>query len=74
MREKGPGELPASQSFGGANGGEYRKSFHGYAPGFAQVGLINDGRMMTEYSVHGLDVYVDVLYIYIHTHVYTCNM
>lgn len=31
------GRLPISQSFGAANGGEYRKSFHGYAPGFAQV-------------------------------------
>lgn len=29
--------IPTSQSFGGANGGEYRKSFHGYAPGFAQI-------------------------------------
>mmetsp|Transcript_2949 Transcript_2949/g.6209 ORF Transcript_2949/g.6209 Transcript_2949/m.6209 type:complete len:755 (+) Transcript_2949:19-2283(+) len=29
--------LPTSQSFGGANGGEYRKSFHGYAPGYAQL-------------------------------------
>lgn len=29
--------LPTSTSFGAANGGEYRKSFHGYAPGFAQL-------------------------------------
>jgi len=29
--------IPTSQNFGGANGGEYRKSFHGYAPGFAQI-------------------------------------
>ena len=29
--------LPTSTSFGGANGGEYRKSFHGYSPGFVQV-------------------------------------
>lgn len=29
--------LPTKQAFGGANGGEVRKSFHGYAPGFAQV-------------------------------------
>jgi len=29
--------LPSRTDFGGANGGEYRKSFHGYAPGFAQV-------------------------------------
>lgn len=31
------GGIPTSQSFGAANGGEARKSFHGYAPGFAQV-------------------------------------
>merc|ERR1719236_196466 len=31
------GAIPTSQAFGGANGGEYRKSFHGYAPGYAQV-------------------------------------
>ncbi|CAE7469985.1 unnamed protein product [Symbiodinium pilosum] len=37
VRERVPGELPSSQSFGGANGGEYRKSFHGYAPSFVQV-------------------------------------
>ncbi|CAE7783457.1 unnamed protein product [Symbiodinium sp. CCMP2592] len=37
VREKEPGALPTSQSIGGANGGEYRKSFHGYAPGFVQV-------------------------------------
>lgn len=29
--------LPTKQAFGAANGGEVRKSFHGYAPGFAQV-------------------------------------
>lgn len=29
--------LPSSQVFGGANGGEVRKSFHGLPPGFAQV-------------------------------------
>jgi hypothetical protein len=28
---------PTNQAFGGANGGEVRKSFHGYAPGFAQL-------------------------------------
>ena len=28
---------PTQQAFGGANGGEFRKSFHGYAPGFAQL-------------------------------------
>ena len=32
-----PTPLPSKQSFGGANGGEYRLSFHGYAPGYAQV-------------------------------------
>jgi len=26
-----------SQAFGAANGGEYRMSYHGYAPGYAQV-------------------------------------
>lgn len=31
------GDLPHSQAFGGANGGEFRKSFHGYAPGFVQL-------------------------------------
>ena len=31
------GSLPTHTSFGGANGGEYRKSFHGFAPGYAQV-------------------------------------
>eukprot|EP00041_Stephanoeca_diplocostata_P021125 m.486046 g.486046 ORF g.486046 m.486046 type:complete len:898 (+) comp21742_c0_seq1:58-2751(+) len=30
-------DIPTSQSFGAANGGEYRKSYHGYAPGYAQV-------------------------------------
>jgi len=29
--------IPTNQAFGGANGGEYRKTFHGYAPGFAQI-------------------------------------
>eukprot|EP00948_MAST-09A_sp_MAST-9A-sp1_P000688 g688.t1 len=29
--------IPTHQAFGGANGGEYRKSFHGYAPGYVQV-------------------------------------
>lgn len=29
--------LPSHHTFGGANGGEVRKSFHGYAPGYAQV-------------------------------------
>jgi hypothetical protein len=29
--------IPTSQSFGAGNGGEARKSFHGYAPGFAQI-------------------------------------
>merc|ERR1719183_2892330 len=33
----GRNKLPTHQSFGGANGGEVRKSFHGYPPGFAQV-------------------------------------
>lgn len=30
-------DLPTQQAFGAANGGEARRSFHGYAPGFAQV-------------------------------------
>ncbi len=29
--------LPSKQNFGGANGGEYRLSFHGFAPGFVQA-------------------------------------
>jgi hypothetical protein len=29
--------IPTSVGFGAANGGEYRKSFHGYAPGQAQL-------------------------------------
>ena len=29
--------IPDHAAFGGANGGEVRKSFHGYAPGFAQM-------------------------------------
>ena len=30
-------DIPTNQAFGAANGGEVRKSFHGYAPGYAQV-------------------------------------
>ena len=30
-------DIPNSQAFGAANGGEVRKSYHGSAPGFAQV-------------------------------------
>jgi len=30
-------DVPTQQAFGAANGGEARGSFHGYAPGFAQV-------------------------------------
>jgi hypothetical protein len=37
VRELKNSSLPSSQSFGAGNGGEYRKSFHGYAPGYAQV-------------------------------------
>lgn len=39
VRELAPstGGVPTSQAFGGANGGEYRKTFHGYPPGYAQV-------------------------------------
>ena len=29
--------LPSHQSFGSANGGEFRKSYHGFAPGYALV-------------------------------------
>ena len=29
--------LPSKMAFGGGNGGEYRMSFHGYAPGFGQI-------------------------------------
>eukprot|EP00434_Breviolum_minutum_P004320 symbB.v1.2.003807.t1/scaffold192.1/size616647/18 len=31
------GAIPSRQDFRGANGGEFRKSFHGYPPGFVQV-------------------------------------
>eukprot|EP00051_Salpingoeca_urceolata_P026537 m.477668 g.477668 ORF g.477668 m.477668 type:complete len:870 (+) comp20913_c0_seq1:229-2838(+) len=30
-------ETPSSAAFGAANGGEWRKSFHGFAPGFAKI-------------------------------------
>lgn len=30
-------DIPVQQVFGGANGGEVRKSFHGYAPGYVQI-------------------------------------
>lgn len=33
----GRGKAPTSLILGGGNGGEYRKSFHGYAPGYAQI-------------------------------------
>jgi len=36
-REARAGGAPSSVGFGAANGGEYRKSFHGYAPGYAQL-------------------------------------
>jgi len=29
--------FPNSQAFGAANGGEYRKSFHGFPPGYAKI-------------------------------------
>jgi hypothetical protein len=35
--EKAAGGFPTSGSLGAGNGGEYRKSFHGYAPGYGQV-------------------------------------
>ena len=34
---KGVGGAPTSLRLGGGNGGEYRKTFHGYPPGFVQV-------------------------------------
>ena len=38
VHDNAPGNpIPTSQSFTAGNGGEYRKTFHGYAPGFAQV-------------------------------------
>ena len=41
LRSQHGGKQPASSrggtAFGGANGGEYRKSFHGYPPGTAQL-------------------------------------
>lgn len=30
-------DIPSHQAFGAGNGGEYRKSFHGYSPGYAQL-------------------------------------
>jgi len=36
-RESNDNNVPVSQAFGAGNGGEYRKSFHGYAPGYAQA-------------------------------------
>ena len=35
--EREAGALPSSTALGAGNGGEYRKSFHGYAPGYGQV-------------------------------------
>jgi hypothetical protein len=35
--EKAAGGLPTKSSLGAGNGGEYRKSFHGYAPSYGQV-------------------------------------
>eukprot|EP00944_MAST-04C_sp_MAST-4C-sp1_P011412 g11412.t1 len=32
-----PKDIPNHQAFGAGNGGEYRKSFHGYSPGYAQL-------------------------------------
>jgi hypothetical protein len=37
VRNANTDALPTAQSFGAANGGEVRKSFHGNAPGFVQV-------------------------------------
>mmetsp|Transcript_3494 Transcript_3494/g.10810 ORF Transcript_3494/g.10810 Transcript_3494/m.10810 type:complete len:746 (+) Transcript_3494:757-2994(+) len=38
VRDLAPGNpLPTSQGFGAGNGGEYRMSYHGYAPGYVQV-------------------------------------
>eukprot|EP00657_Telonema_sp_P-1_P005811 TRINITY_DN23513_c0_g1_i1.p1 TRINITY_DN23513_c0_g1~~TRINITY_DN23513_c0_g1_i1.p1 ORF type:complete len:262 (-),score=54.98 TRINITY_DN23513_c0_g1_i1:185-970(-) len=38
VEELVPGnDMPTSTAFGGANGGEYRKSYHGYAPGYVQL-------------------------------------
>lgn len=62
--------IPTSQSFGGANGGEYRKSFHGYAPGFAQVidspEEFQVCHTQSEFSTHALGtcVQLDVLGVY----------
>ena len=35
--DEGDEDVPTQQAFGAANGGEARGSFHGYAPGFAQI-------------------------------------
>ena len=50
VREDLAGELPSHQAFGAANGGEVRKSFHGYAPGFAQVRLLQRSPIPTHYA------------------------
>ena len=33
----GVGGAPTNLRLGGGNGGEYRKTFHGYAPSYAQI-------------------------------------
>lgn len=43
--------IPSSQAFGGGNGGEYRKSFHGYPPGYAQVILSPERFQMTPMQI-----------------------
>ena len=37
QHESKPLAARSGAAFGGANGGEYRKSFHGYPPGTAQL-------------------------------------
>lgn len=37
LRKDKANQLPSSVSFGAANGGEYRKSFHGFPAGYVQV-------------------------------------
>ena len=48
-------EFPSSQAFGGANGGEFRKSFHGYAPGYVQVqpGGLRTSEFSGFFTTHG---------------------
>jgi len=57
--------LPVRQDFGGANGGEMRQSFHGYAPGFAQ--LIESPRELQITPMQIDTWHRDLMPLYLHT-------